>query len=66
MNASKLSWKVVRVAGDQLEARLNELSDDEFEIFSVAPPIAGAEWTIVARKAVEESRAGGIGFRRKG
>ena len=66
MNASKLSWKVVRVSGDLLEKTLNELSETEFEVFSVqmVPQSAGDRWAIVARTEVKEgSKDEAIGFR---
>jgi hypothetical protein len=66
MNTSKLTWKVVRVHADLLEKTLSDLSEAEFEVFSVQvlPQGAGEQWAIVARtEAKDEMKTAPIGFR---
>lgn len=62
MAVSKVEWKMVEVDGYQLEETLTDLSELEFEIFTVQ--FTGHKWGIVARKFQKENSAKScMGFR---
>jgi len=61
---SKVEWKMVQVDGDQVETVLSELTEKEYEIFTIQ--FTGVKWAIVARKFMKESSGKtSIGFRPK-
>ena len=45
--ASDMRWKVLTVPGHDLEARIQELTDEEYEIVDINR--SGIHWTIIAR-----------------
>lgn len=62
MAISKVEWKMVEADGDQLEQILTDLTDAEFEIFSVQ--FTGHKWGVVARKFQKENSGRNcMGFR---
>ncbi len=62
MSIPKVEWKMVEVDGDQLEQVLTDLSEADFEIFTVQ--YTGEKWGVVARKFQKESSVKNcMGFR---
>lgn len=61
MNESKVEWKLIQVKGHELESALTELSNSDYEIFTVQ--FTGAQWSIVARKFPKGSTEKSMGFR---
>jgi hypothetical protein len=60
--ASDVRWKVLTVPGHDLEARLQQLTDDDYEIVDIDR--SGTHWTIIARISDRQSKKGNpIGFR---
>lgn len=59
--SAKLTWKLLQVHGHELEQKLNELSESDYEIFSVQ--YAEGLWAIVARKSTNEISRTAMGFR---
>lgn len=55
MPTSKIEWKMVEVEGYLVESTLTDLTDSDYEIFSVQ--FTGNKWGIVARK-FEKNGAG--------
>ncbi len=62
MDDSKVEWKLAEVEGYRLEETLSELSEAEFEIFSVQ--FTGQKWGVVARKFHKENVRNSMGFRK--
>jgi hypothetical protein len=59
---SDIRWSVVTVYGHELEIRLQQLTDDGFEIVSVDR--TDTQWTIIAHTANRpETKGKTIGFR---
>lgn len=61
MSIPKVEWKMVEVDGDQLEQVLTDLSEADFEIFTIQ--FTGDKWGVVARKFQIESSKNYMGFR---
>lgn len=62
MSIPKIEWKMVEVDSEQLEQALTDLSDADFEIFTVQ--FTGEKWGVVARKfQIESSGKNSMGFR---
>jgi hypothetical protein len=60
--ASDVRWKVVTVPGHDLEARLQQLTEEQYEIVNIDR--SGTHWTIIARISDREVKMGNpIGFR---
>ncbi len=60
--SSDVKWKVIKVPGHDLENRLQQLTDDDYEIVSLDR--RGTEWNIIARTSARQSKKGTpIGFR---
>lgn len=60
--ASGVHWKVLTVPGHDLEARLQQLTDDDYEIVDIDR--SGTHWTIIARISDLLAKKGNpIGFR---
>lgn len=62
MSIPRIEWKMVEVDGDRLEQVLTDLSEADFEIFTIQ--YTGEKWGIVARKFQKESSGKNcMGFR---
>lgn len=61
MTVSKIEWKMVEVDGFEVEKTLTELTNSDFEIFTVQ--FTGHKWGIVARKFQKDSGRNCMGFR---
>ncbi len=62
MAIPKVEWKMVEADGEQLEQVLTDLSEADFEIFTVQ--FTGEKWGVVARRFQNESSGKNcIGFK---
>lgn len=62
MANTKFEWKMVEVEGYELESSLTELSNSDYEIFTVQ--FTGKKWGVVARKYKKDDSARNcMGFR---
>jgi hypothetical protein len=60
MSDTQLQWKMIRVDEHDLESTLNELSCQDYEIFSVQ--FTGSHWCIVVRKSISNKGGKTMGF----
>ncbi|NLE01418.1 MAG: hypothetical protein GX640_16245 [Fibrobacter sp.] len=61
MGNQKTEWKMIQVDGDLVEKTLTDLTNDDWDIFTVQ--YTGSTWSIIARKFnKEKSGKNSIGF----
>jgi hypothetical protein len=60
MSDTRLEWKIFAVYKQDLENKLNDLSAQDYEIFSVQ--FTGTHWTVIVRKSINNKGAKTMGF----
>ena len=60
MSDTRLEWKMFAVYEQDLENKLNDLSAQDYEIFSVQ--FTGTHWAVIVRKSINNKGGKTMGF----